>query len=136
MPDFSVSFDPESLEKLVKLEGFAALLTPEIQTVLTEAGEMLVTTARANTWSAFASPTGELADSIYFYVVSPTEVDLAVGVPYGRRRELGFSGMTDSLGRYFPNDPAKPYLAPAVESDRDLIRERLKLAVLSAWEGL
>lgn len=131
--DFHMGFDPGSLAALTKLEGFAALLNPEVTKALTQAGELLVTTAQANTWTVFANPTGRLASSIYFYVVSPMEVDLAVAVPYGRRREYGFSGMTDSLGRFFPSDPAKPYLQPAIDTDTPLVQELMATAVYNAW---
>lgn len=117
--DFHASFDPQSLEAITHMYGFGALLDPNIQDALTQSGSLVVTTAQTNTWTVFANPTGELASSIYYWVASPTEVDIAVGVPYGQRREKGFSGMTDSLGRYYPSDPAKPYLIPALDEDEE-----------------
>lgn len=134
--DFNCSFDPGSLDTITQLMGFSALLNPEITNALSQAGTMLVTTAQTNTWLVFEHPTGELAGSITFYVASPSEVDLTVGVPYGRRREYGFSGMTDSLGRYYAHDPAKPYLAPAVETDTPLVVAMLENAVYNAWGEL
>lgn len=136
MSDFSVGFDPGSLAKIVRLEGFAALLNPQITAALVLSGELLVATAQANTWQVFDNPTGQLADSIYFYVVSPEEVDVAVGVPYGRRREMGFDGMYDSLGRGPFHDPAKPYLQPAVDASRDQIQELMTIAVYDAWGSI
>jgi hypothetical protein len=133
--DFSASFDPGSLEKLTQLMGFEVLLTPELTDALTQAGELIVTTAQTNTWTVFASPTGELAGSIYFYVVSPTEVDVAVGVPYGRRQEEGGGGLLDSLGRRMTN-PAKPYLGPAVETDAPMIQSMIENAVYNAWGAI
>lgn len=129
MMDFHASLDPGSLEELVRLQGFSALLDPEITQGLTEAGTLLVNAAQATTWSVFDKPTGKLADSIYFYVVSPSEVAVAVGVPYGRRRELGFSGMTDSLGRYYAYDPGKPYLEPTVDEHQQEVAEIMEMAV-------
>lgn len=133
MDNFSLGFDPGSLAAITKLEGFAALLNPEIADALTQAGELLVTTAQANTWAVFANPTGALADSIYFWVAGPTEVDLAVGVPYGRRREYGFDGMYDSLGRGPFHDPAKPYMQPALDEDKPMVQELIATAVYNAW---
>lgn len=133
MQNFRLSFDPGSLSKITHLIGFEALLNPEITAALTQSGELLVTTAQTNTWSVFANPTGALAGSIYFYVISPMEVAVAVGVPYGRRREYGFSGMTDSLGRHFINDPGKPYLQPALDTDSPLVQELMTTAVYNAW---
>jgi hypothetical protein len=129
MMDFRASLDASSLAELVRLAGFAGLLDLEVQQALTQVGILLVGAAQANTWQVFDNPTGALADSIYFYVISPSEIAVAVGVPYGRRRELGFSGMTDSLGRFYANDPAKPYLQPAVDDNTANIEALMAVAV-------
>jgi hypothetical protein len=47
--------------------------------------------------------------------------------PYAWRREQGFSGKTDSLGRFYPNDPGIAYMANTVlmkDDDMVLIYER------------
>lgn len=44
------------------------------------------------------------------------EVSVGTNVAYAARREFGFAG-TDSLGRTY-NDPATPYLRPAIESEK------------------
>lgn len=132
MQDFSMSFDPGSLTAIERLAGFGALLDPEIIAALAWSGELVVTTAQANTWRVFANPTGQLADSISFRMASPMEAEVGVGVPYGRRREYGFSGMTDALGRFYPYDPGKPYLGPALEEDIPLIRAKMELACYNA----
>lgn len=134
--DYSIGWNPGSLEELVRLAGFSALLDPEITAALTKIGEMVVTTARANTWEVFDNPTGALADSIYFHVVSPSEVEVGVGVPYGGRREWGFSGKVDSLGRYYANDPGKPYLIPALYEDEPLAADMIELACYNAMGRL
>ena len=132
MTDFSAGFDPGSLEALTHLMGFEVLLDPRITEVLTKGSELIVTTAQTNAWTGFTNPTGPLEDSIYAYVVSTTEVDVAVGVPYGRRQEEGGQGFLDSLGRPM-NNPAKPYLKPAVETDAPVIQSMLAFAVYDAW---
>lgn len=129
MLDFHASLDSQSLSEIVQLQGFAGLLNPAVQEGLTESGTLLVNATAANTWSVFANPSGKLADSVYFYVISPTEAAVAVGVPWAQRREKGFSGMTDSLGRYYPNDPAKPYAEPAVDQTQQEIAEIMEMAV-------
>jgi hypothetical protein len=132
MADFFLGFDPGSIAELVRMAGFEALLLPEIEAAMTATGVMLVTSAQTKTWEVFANPTGRLAGSIYFYVVSPVEMIVAVGVPYGARREYGFSGMTDALGRYYPYDPGKPYLQPALDEDVPLIQTVFEAATNNA----
>ena len=139
MQSFSMAFDPSSLAKIAELEGIGALLDPEIAAALVWIGDMVSTTAKANTWSAFQNPTGATSDSIGYQIVSTTEVDVTVGAPQGRRLEYGFSGMTDSLGRYYPHWPAEPYMQPALDGDRALAQEYMALAVekvLARVEGV
>lgn len=131
MFDFHVSMDPKSLSEIVQLQGFAALLNPEITAGLTEASTLLENATAANTWNVFDNPSGALAGSIYTYVISPTEVAVAVGVPYGRRRELGFVGLTDSLGRV-GTDRARPYAQPAVDDHQQEVREIMEMAMNTA----
>ena len=133
---FSMGFDPGSLARVTELMGMGVLLDAEIVAALKWSADLVVTTAQTNTWTAFQHPTGATADSIYPWVASPSEVEVFVGVPYGRRLEYGFSGMTDSLGRFFPYWPAEPYLGPALEEDTPLIQARMELAVNNALNRL
>lgn len=126
---FTVSFDPGSLEALARLAGFGVLLNPNIQASLTEAGTLLTNAAVANTWQVFANPTGELASTIYPWLVSPSQMEIRAGSPYGRRREEGFSGMTDSLGRTYTNDPGKPYMRPALDDNAEAVKQLIAEAV-------
>lgn len=132
MLDFHASMDPQSLEEIVRLVGFEALLIPEIAGGLTASGTLLVAAAQAKTWEVFKNPTGRLASTIYFYVISPKEVAVEVGSPYGQRREKGFSGMTDALGRFYPYDPAKPYLQPAMDENEGNVLHLMETAVSTA----
>ncbi len=50
-------------------------------------------------------------------------------VPYARRQEFGFSG-ADSLGRVF-NDPGRPYLRPALRSQRKQAASAARKAIKS-----
>lgn len=129
---FTAMLDTDSLAELVKLQGFSALLNPGITNALTQSGQLLVGSAQKNTWEVFANPTGRLANSITFYVVSPQEIAVNVGVPYGHRREYGFSGKTDSLGRHYLNDPPKPYLIPAMDENEQTVQDLIALAVNNA----
>lgn len=129
--DFRASFDPGSLETITRLEGFSALLNPEITQALTQSGTLLTNAAVANTWSVFDNPTGDLASTIYPYVISPTEVAVAVGSIYGRRREKGFVGLVDALGRV-GHDRARPYLQPAVDDHQQEVAELMEMATYSA----
>jgi hypothetical protein len=131
--DFTAKLDTKSLQQIVGLQGFKALLDPEIREVLVEGGGLIAKTAAGNARRVFThSSPGGLADSIYPWMKSPTEMEIVVAKPHGRRREKGFSGMTDSLGRYYPHDPAKPYLGPAMAQEGAMVEELMVEAVNNA----
>lgn len=119
---FSMSFDPQSLAEIAQMAGFGVYLSAEVQHALAQSAQLIADRARQNTWQVFENPTGALAESIAADVSSPYEAQVTVGVPYGARREYGFSGKTDALGRFYAYDPAKPYLEPAMqESEPDVL---------------
>ena len=123
--------DADSLAEIVRLQGFSALLNPEIQAALTQAGQLLVDAAAANTWQVFDNPTGYLASQIYFYVPNSEEVEVVAGAVYSHRREYGFVGQVDSLGRV-GTDVARPYLIPALENNEQAVLDLMSTAVNSA----
>jgi len=135
MINFSAMMDMPSLATLAKIEGFRALMEPETVAMLAGTGTMLVTAAQMNTWAVFDNPTGKLASSIGFELVSPEEIALTVGVPYGRRRELGGGGGLDAIGRPM-NDRARPYLQPAIDENEDLILAIMEEHTMAALGGL
>lgn len=55
------------------------------------------------------------------------EVSVGTNVEYAARREFGFTG-TDSLGRTY-QDPATPYLRPAIEATRGEVEREIADAV-------
>lgn len=128
---FTAMLDAPSLQELVRLRGFEALLSPEIQNALTQAGQILVTAAQDNTWQVFDNPTGYLASQIYFYVPNAEEVEIVAGAVYSHRREYSFKG-PDSLGRMFPNDIPRPFLVPALEQHQDAVLALIEAAVNNA----
>ncbi len=62
----------------------------------------------------FKHPTGEL-ETAWEKTATPLEGVLTNTKEYGRRRNYGFSGMTDRLGRFYPLDPGIEWAEHAVE---------------------
>ena len=118
---FTLSFDQRALAEIAQMYGFGVLLSEEVGQAMTEAGALLQQAAVDNTWQVFEHPTGQLASTIRYISDSPYEVQIGSDSPYARRREYGFSGMTDSLGRTFAHDPGKPYMQPALDDNRNAV---------------
>lgn len=130
---FKAELDTASIAEIVRLQGFGALLDPGIRNALVEGGTRIAKQAQDNARSVFIqnSP-GGLADNIYPWLASPSEMQIIVDKDYGQRREKGFSGLTDALGRFYPYDPAKPYLIPAMESEGHGVEALFDAAVNNA----
>jgi hypothetical protein len=81
---------------------------------------------------------GHLRGGINGYVHSPWhgEVGVISAVPYGQRREKGFSGMTDSLGRYYANDPGSFYLRNALHASEPGIAAAFHQAARMAFREI
>lgn len=129
---FTLSFDQRSLSEIAQFAGFGVFLSDEMAAAMQQAGDILTSAAVANTWSVFANPTGNLASGIHPVLDSPFEVQVMADVVYSHRREYGFQGMTDSLGRTFPNDVAKPYLRPALDDNQQAVLQIIDEAVARA----
>ncbi len=127
-----IAFDPGSMASISRLLSFDVMLEEEMAPSMDEAGQIVTEAAQANTWTAFQHPTGPLAASIEHVMVSPMEVGISVGVPYGFRREYGFVGMTDSLGRV-GTDPAEPYAGPALDANADKVMQLMEEAIARTW---
>ena len=126
---FTLSFQPSSLAEIAQMYGLKTLLEPEVQAAMAAAGTLLANAAEANTWQVFTNPSGALASTITPVMDTPYEVQIGSDSPYARRREYGFSGKTDSLGRFFANDPAKPYMQPAFNDNEQAVLQLIEAAV-------
>ena len=102
------------MQAVEHMAGFDALLIVHMWDAGKASLEALEREAVDYMDARFINPTGALADSLERQMFSYDEGHLATNMPYARRREWGFSGMTDSLGRYYPNDPGIGYMEAAI----------------------
>lgn len=109
---YRMSFSPATMARLTRLLRAGAVFAEYYEAAMGYSVNLVATKAKENAHARFARPTGTLARGINGYVRTPFlgEVGVGVQVPYARRRELGFSGMTDRLGRYYAQDPGAFYL--------------------------
>lgn len=125
---FIVSFDERSLAQIAQFYSLDILRSPEIQAAMQAGGELLAETAQAITWQVFDHPSGQLALTIHPIVDSPYEIQIGSDDPKARRREKGFLGLVDSLGRV-GTDRARPYMAPALDQKQQEVLRLIDAAV-------
>lgn len=131
---FSVSFDPRSISEIAQLYGFGVLLSHEVQAAFREGGSLLVKSVQgAMHWE---NPSGDLERSIRPVHDSPYELQVGSDLPYARRRELGFSGRTDRLGRYYAKDDGAFYMKRGFEASQSHILASIENAAERALQRL
>src|SRR6266566_5061281 len=110
--DFWMGLDEASLRKIAVLMGAETRLVTESESALDDISDAILREIpRQMHWR---HSSGALADS---FGRAKRASYRAVGsdLPYARRREEGFSGRTDSLGRTYRNDPGAFYLQRAIK---------------------
>lgn len=117
---YVMSFDAASLMRLSRLMATAPIFARYY------AAAMNASVAKVISESKQRAPvlTGTLRRGITGRTESPWRGVVGVGqqVPYARRREFGFSGMTDALGRFYPHDPGSFYLHGGLDASQPFIR--------------
>jgi hypothetical protein len=130
----SASFDQRSLSEIAQLYGFQLLLSPEIQQAMSDGGQLLVEALRNN--MHWMNPTGTLSDSWLALTTSPYEIQVSSADPKAARRNWGFSGQTDRLGRYFANDPGSFYIENGMSDASALILSGMDVGALAVMARL
>lgn len=126
----SLSLDPDSLKIISDFQNsnFRPLLESNLTYAMNYAVSTLMDSMRSNMDAGFMNPTGALEDSMTPNV-TPYLSTITMGEPYDWRREEGFSGMTDSLGRFYPNDPGIHYAAKAMSKNKTTIGETFSYVI-------
>lgn len=119
-----------------RLLGYGGYLETEMYLAMDDIVQMMIPVVQGN--MHWMHPTGDLESSIDedSRVIDAWHAEIGSSLPYAARREWGFSGMTDSLGRYYADDPGAYYLSMALTDHQSDIQERINYAVMSALNPL
>ncbi len=118
---YSMTFDPATIRRIAALTYAAPVFEGYYLSAMRYSVNLVNQLAQKNAPVGDYPGTkpkqtgGNLRRSIRGQTVTPYlgKVGVLASVPYARRREFGFDGQTDSLGRYYPMDPT----AGAVSAD-------------------
>ena len=120
---YLVTVDAASLARIARLVAVAPIFAKYYTSAMNASVAKVMQESKNAASESFMNPTGTLMRGITGHVESPWRGVVGVGqeVPYARRREFGFSGMTDSLGRYYPSDPGAFYLHTGLQRSQAFI---------------
>jgi len=121
----AAELDNASKAGVRRMRRFQHYLEAEMGRALFEEAQHVAETAELNTWEVFTNPTGELASQIKPVLLDPYTAAVDFAAPYAARREFGYSGQVDALGRFYPYDPAHPYAIPALEEHQAAIEQAM-----------
>jgi len=110
-----ISITSDLLQVAARMQGFGPALDRELLTAMGESLNLLQAEAADFMYATFKNPQGPLEDAFY-QMFSVDRGELANPMPYAWRRERGFSGMTDSLGRTFHHDPGIAYMQHSIDT--------------------
>jgi hypothetical protein len=96
--------DQTALGRIAQM-GTGLTLYPAMRQAMTESLDVLETEAQTTMGAEFMNTTGQVENAFVQYP-GTFESELENTEPYSQRLNYGFSGMTDSLGRYYPYWPA------------------------------
>jgi phage gpG-like protein len=136
--DISIELSEASQAMLAALrqaEGFELGKHPQIQQARDDVGGKIISGIKTYAVSKFQNPSGKLAGSFDQLVTSDTN-EIGTDLPYGRRREFGFSGRTDARGRFYQDDPGQIYMMDAITDVYPYMQTRFSRAVKLAFNDV
>lgn len=135
--NISIALDAPSMAKLERMLHLD--FGPTYYGAMSDSVQMLENTAVDYMFSTFKAPSGEL-EGAFIQTITPgaNEItgELANPSDHAFRRNYGFSGRTDSLGRFYPDDPGINYMGFSLTTDTDAIFSRFVLATQNVLASL
>jgi hypothetical protein len=131
--DFSVEM-PEGTKAAASLQGVSQVLGAEMRKAMVDIeGHLMISAVSFMHWK---NPSGKLEQSIFrdSRVISNWQTIVGSKRPYAARREYGFSGMTDSLGRLYKDDPGQGFMEESLTGNVDYIESRIAQAAETAMK--
>lgn len=113
--EIHAELDPESIQALGRLENGQAAFKSGVSKALVRSVMLLDSTSVEYMWDHFRNPGGQLESGFTWSVPSWNRAYLDNDVPYAKRRNWGFSGKTDALGRFYPNDEGIAWAENSIE---------------------
>jgi hypothetical protein len=106
-----IKFDAETLSSIEALGRYPEFLEPALKLGMGYGINEISLNVAKVTDNRFKSDNERFLDSTHSSVDSPYQAQFWSEAPYAQRLEYGFSGLTDALGRYYPEWPAGRYAA-------------------------
>jgi len=129
----NLGFDAASIARARRMADFESWLAALYQTeAMPRSLDELEQAAQASMLASFKNPTGNVETKFRKYVRTPWRGILGNYEPYARRLNYGFSGKTDSLGRYYSFWPDYHWAEGAIEMATPYVQAHFRESVQQA----
>lgn len=133
--ELTASLDAESMANVDRLLVFGPTFMDSIEKATLLSLDGIESAAQTYMWGTFMNPTGPLENAF------EKSLEGTIGVltntsPYAHRRNDGFSGQTDSLGRFYPNDPGIYYMEFALQISESFVETTFAIETETALASL
>ena len=138
MSDFTLNvvLDDASILAAARMANFETLLYPNLTIAMGESLDDIEFHAQEWMYGHFMNPLGPLEEAFTKHVYGGYSAELWNDLPYAQRRNYGFSGMYDSLGRFYPYDPGIAWAENAVANSYYDVDLNFKVAVDKTIAGI
>ena len=123
------------MQNVDRLLTFGDRFVPQIEHALDLSMDGIISAAQTYMWANFMNPTGVLENAFEKSIEGTTGV-ISNPTAWTWRREEGFSGMTDVLGRYYPYDPGIHYMAFALEISEPFVETTFAIEIETALAAM
>lgn len=133
--ELTASLDAASMANVEKLLEFDSLFEPAIHTAIDLSMDGIIAAAQTYMWATFINPTGPLENAFEKNIEGEIGI-ISNPTIYAQRRNDGFSGQTDSLGRYYPYDPGIHYMEFALQISEPFVETTFAIETETALASL
>lgn len=137
MATMNIGFQPNLIGAMSQFSQFDATLRKHLANATEKAGGIIGDFQVEYMWANFKDPTGPLEDSVEVSLLTEYEAWIGpnAGMPYEWRRDRGFVGQFDVLGRGPFSDIGIYYAEQSIQDDATLlsVADAYIEAVYAAW---
>ena len=130
-----ITLDAATLQEIARIASWEVALGQQMIAAQTQNMYDLEHLAQDWMWTHFKNPTGRMEEAFDF-LVDGRQARLENTVPYSQRRNYGFSGRTDALGRFYPHDPGILWAENAAQLSIPYVEKNVRGAINRTITGV
>lgn len=130
-----VELDPATVRAIAGLEHWQVRFKSHVMAAMGLSAEEVQQQAEDYMNMVFINPQGGIEDTLQNKVTAWNRAQVWSEEPYAQRLQYGFSGMTDSLGRFYPYWPEYDWANHAIDMAEPWVEDYFFIEMEAAANG-